>query len=224
MLVLQDPQKRHQLDRKQVAEVICALCDTQQPVSASCSSCGVTFGRYSCMQVGSKLQVGTLQLGSWFAWVSAYCAVEISHGLYHVQSELLAAAVGVTQVSPSVNPMYVCHMPWFIRYTAVEHRQFLQTRHDTVCLCMQCNFFDDDTTKQQFHCNDCGICRVGGRANFFHCSTCNCCYSITLQDSHVCVTNSMHQNCPVCFEYLFDSIRPIAVLACGHTIHQVGVS
>jgi RING finger/CHY zinc finger protein 1 len=88
---------------------------------------------------------------------------------------------------------------------------------------MQCHFFDDDTSKQQFHCGDCGICRVGGRANFFHCSTCNCCYSVTLQDSHVCVTNSMHQNCPVCFEYLFDSIRPIAVLPCGHTIHQVGV-
>lgn len=42
------------------------------------------------------------------------------------------------------------------------------------------------------------------------------------QASHVCVANSMHQNCPVCFEYLFDSVRPIAVLPCGHTIHQVG--
>jgi hypothetical protein len=37
----------------------------------------------------------------------------------------------------------------------------------------------------------------------------------------VCVQNSMHQNCPVCFEYLFDSVRPITVLLCGHTIHQV---
>lgn len=87
--------------------------------------------------------------------------------------------------------------------------------------CRDCNFFDDDTSKQQFHCADCGICRVGGRSNFFHCATCNCCYSTSLQDSHVCVTNSMHQNCPVCFEYLFDSIRPISVLGCGHTIHQV---
>jgi hypothetical protein len=70
-------------------------------------------------------------------------------------------------------------------------------------------------------CPCCPACRVGGRTNFFHCSTCNCCYSISLRDSHVCVTNSMHQNCPVCFEYLFDSIRPISVLPCGHTIHQV---
>ena len=30
----------------------------------------------------------------------------------------------------------------------------------------------------------------------------------------------MRQNCPVCFEYLFDSVRPTAVLSCGHTIHS----
>ena len=36
----------------------------------------------------------------------------------------------------------------------------------------------------------------------------------------MCVENSMRQNCPVCFEYLFDSVRPTAVLPCGHTIHS----
>ena len=40
------------------------------------------------------------------------------------------------------------------------------------------------------------------------------------QNNHVCVENSMRQNCPVCFEYLFDSVRPTAVLPCGHTIHS----
>ncbi|OVA04355.1 zinc finger protein [Macleaya cordata] len=29
--------------------------------------------------------------------------------------------------------------------------------------CEVCKFYDDDTEKGQFHCNDCGICRVGGR-------------------------------------------------------------
>lgn len=87
--------------------------------------------------------------------------------------------------------------------------------------CLVCNFFDDDVSKKQFHCDECGICRVGGRSNFFHCATCNCCYSVSLRGSHVCVTNSMHSNCPVCCEFLFDSISPIAVLPCGHTIHQV---
>ncbi len=42
-----------------------------------------------------------------------------------------------------------------------------------------------------------GICRVGGRDRFFHCSTCGCCYDKELQDNHVCVENSMRQNCPV---------------------------
>ena len=26
--------------------------------------------------------------------------------------------------------------------------------------------------------------------------------------------------CPICFEYLFDSVQPTAVLPCGHTIHS----
>lgn len=47
--------------------------------------------------------------------------------------------------------------------------------------CNKCNFFDDDTSKEQFHCTDCGICRVGGRENFFHCGTCGCCYGVVLR-------------------------------------------
>ena len=33
--------------------------------------------------------------------------------------------------------------------------------------CLKCCFFEDDTSKQQFHCAACGICRVGGVDNFF---------------------------------------------------------
>lgn len=47
--------------------------------------------------------------------------------------------------------------------------------------CLECNLFDDDTTKQQYHCALCGICRVGGVDNFFHCATCGCCFSKNLQ-------------------------------------------
>ncbi len=91
---VQDPKKRHELDRKKVTELVCALCDTQQPVSQQCQNCSVTFGEYTCME---------------------------------------------------------------------------------------CVFFDDDTKKKQFHCDDCGICRVGGREKFFHCKTCGCCYDKKLQ-------------------------------------------
>lgn len=73
--------------------------------------------------------------------------------------------------------------------------------------CSVCNLYDDDLSKQQFHCEKCGICRVGGRDNFFHCDTCGACYSVELRNNHVCVPNSMQRDCPICYEYLFDSLE-----------------
>jgi RING finger/CHY zinc finger protein 1 len=49
---------------------------------------------------------------------------------------------------------------------------------------------------------------------------CGCCFSKSIQRSHRCVERSMHANCPVCLEFMFDSIAPIAVMRCGHTIHE----
>lgn len=85
--------------------------------------------------------------------------------------------------------------------------------------CSTCKFFDDDVSKKQYHCVKCGICRVGGQENFFHCDRCDCCYSTWLKDSHICVERAMHQNCPICFEYLFDTTKEMIVLLCGHTMH-----
>ncbi|XP_072975424.1 E3 ubiquitin-protein ligase MIEL1 [Typha angustifolia] len=85
--------------------------------------------------------------------------------------------------------------------------------------CEVCKFYDDDTEKGQYHCNDCGICRVGGKDNFFHCQKCGSCYSVVLRDKHSCVENSMRHHCPICYEYLFDSLKETRVLQCGHTIH-----
>lgn len=86
--------------------------------------------------------------------------------------------------------------------------------------CKTCKLYDDDTSKRQYHCNGCGICRIGGRENFFHCYKCGCCYSVLLKDSHPCVEGAMHHDCPVCFEYLFESRNDVIVLPCGHTIHM----
>ncbi|XP_033138265.1 E3 ubiquitin-protein ligase RZFP34 isoform X2 [Brassica rapa] len=85
--------------------------------------------------------------------------------------------------------------------------------------CSKCKFFDDDLSKKQYHCDDCGICRTGGKENFFHCKRCRCCYSKVLEDKHRCLEGALHHNCPVCFEYLFDSTRDITVLRCGHAMH-----
>mmetsp|Transcript_45609 Transcript_45609/g.121263 ORF Transcript_45609/g.121263 Transcript_45609/m.121263 type:complete len:304 (-) Transcript_45609:425-1336(-) len=86
--------------------------------------------------------------------------------------------------------------------------------------CKICNFFDDEISKKPFHCEGCGICRVGGRENFFHCETCGCCYATELRNNHRCIQGSMHQNCPVCQENLFNSTSECRVLRCGHTMHR----
>ncbi|KAK2433852.1 CHY-type/CTCHY-type/RING-type Zinc finger protein [Trifolium repens] len=85
--------------------------------------------------------------------------------------------------------------------------------------CGTCKFFDDDISKQQYHCDECGICRTGGKDNFFHCKRCGCCYSKELKERHHCIERAMHHNCPICFEYLFDTLRDSSVLPCGHTMH-----
>ncbi|XP_010649778.1 E3 ubiquitin-protein ligase MIEL1 isoform X4 [Vitis vinifera] len=130
--MLRNPFDRHELVRHDVKQVICAVCDTEQPVAQVCTNCGVNMGEYFC---------------------------EV------------------------------------------------------------CKFYDDDTTKGQFHCDDCGICRVGGRDKFFHCKKCGCCYSVGLRDNHSCVENSMRHHCPICYEYLFDSLKDTTVMVCGHTMH-----
>ncbi|KAJ3681106.1 hypothetical protein LUZ60_015595 [Juncus effusus] len=86
--------------------------------------------------------------------------------------------------------------------------------------CNVCKFYDDDTRKEQFHCDDCGICRVGGGENYFHCPKCGSCYGLALQNMHECVENSMKHHCPICYEYLFDSLRETRILKCGHTMHK----
>ncbi|KAL2543550.1 CHY-type/CTCHY-type/RING-type Zinc finger protein [Forsythia ovata] len=77
------------------------------------------------------------------------------------------------------------------------------------------------TSKEQYHCNACGICRIGGAANFFHCDKCACCYAMCMKSSHLCVERAMHHNCPICLEYIFDSRDDVICLLCGHTMHKM---
>ncbi|EXC31811.1 hypothetical protein L484_020638 [Morus notabilis] len=42
-----------------------------------------------------------------------------------------------------------------------------------------------------------------------------CCYSKLMEDGHRRVEKAMHQNCPVCFQFLFDSTEMISILPCG---------
>ncbi|XP_050942933.1 E3 ubiquitin-protein ligase MIEL1 [Cucumis melo] len=132
MTSLSNPKDRHELVRRDIRQVVCLICNTEQEVAKVCRKCNVNMGEYFC---------------------------DI------------------------------------------------------------CKFYDDNTEKKQFHCDACGICRVGGRENFFHCERCGSCYSTPLRDNHTCVENSMKSYCPICWEFLFDSIKDTTVMPCGHTIH-----
>lgn len=85
--------------------------------------------------------------------------------------------------------------------------------------CEVCRLFDDHE-RGQFHCRDCGICRVGGEENFFHCMRCDMCLGIQLRDSHKCVEKSSRSACPICYEDIHTSRIPSHVPACGHLIHS----
>ena len=85
--------------------------------------------------------------------------------------------------------------------------------------CLECCLFDDDTSKEQYHCQGCGICRVGGKENFNHCNTCGYCINKSIQGSHKCIPNVSKSGCPVCMDDLHSSREGITVPSCGHLIH-----
>lgn len=79
--------------------------------------------------------------------------------------------------------------------------------------CSKCKLWDDDCSKSIYHCDDCGICRIGkglGK-DFFHCHNCNVCMSITLQDQHRCIEDATQCDCPICGEFMFTSTETVVL-------------
>lgn len=81
--------------------------------------------------------------------------------------------------------------------------------------CELCRLFDDND-KGQFHCYQCGICRIGGPQNFQHCTQCDICFQIG--SSHKCIEKCSRSNCPICLEDLH-SHGECQKLHCGHMMH-----
>ncbi|XP_048960993.1 RING finger and CHY zinc finger domain-containing protein 1 isoform X9 [Canis lupus dingo] len=84
--------------------------------------------------------------------------------------------------------------------------------------CSICHLFDKD--KKQYHCENCGICRIGPKEDFFHCLKCNLCLAMNLQGKHKCIENVSRQNCPICLEDIHTSRVVAHVLPCGHLLHR----
>ncbi|KAJ5086369.1 hypothetical protein NUU61_007676 [Penicillium alfredii] len=88
--------------------------------------------------------------------------------------------------------------------------------------CEICKLWDNDGKKSIYHCNDCGICRIGqglGK-DFFHCKTCCVCLPISIEITHRCIERSTQCDCPICGEYMFTSPETVVVVRCGHSIHH----
>lgn len=111
--------------------------------------------------------------------------------------------------------------------------------------CDICKLWDNDGKKSIYHCNDCGICRIGqglGK-DFFHCKvrrltpgfrqrpssrshdtnkpqTCCVCLPISIEDTHRCIERSTQCDCPICGDYMFTSPETVVVMRCGHSIHS----
>jgi len=127
-----DEEQKHPLKREDVTMVECSQCGERQGVTASCSNCGLQFGKY---------------------------------------------------------------------------------------FCFECKLYDDED-RQQFHCEGCGICRVGGRSNYFHCHRCDMCLPNNLEGKHKCVEKVSRSNCPVCQEDIHTSRIPSQIPPCNHLIHK----
>jgi hypothetical protein len=85
--------------------------------------------------------------------------------------------------------------------------------------CAVCKFFDD-SKKNVFHCEKCGICRAGKSEDSFHCDKCNSCVKRKYQATHKCHEDALRGNCPCCLEHLHSSVRPVLFMKCGHAMHS----
>eukprot|EP01056_Protomagalhaensia_sp_Gyna25_P005501 Protomagalhaensia_sp_Gyna_25__5500@NODE_733_length_2736_cov_53_536522_g572_i0_p1_GENE_NODE_733_length_2736_cov_53_536522_g572_i0NODE_733_length_2736_cov_53_536522_g572_i0_p1_ORF_typecomplete_len225_score7_48zfRING_2/PF13639_6/2_3e11zfCHY/PF05495_12/1_5e09zfC3HC4/PF00097_25/3_7e03zfC3HC4/PF00097_25/8e03zfC3HC4/PF00097_25/1_6e02zfC3HC4/PF00097_25/5e02zfC3HC4/PF00097_25/2_4e08zfC3HC4_2/PF13923_6/74zfC3HC4_2/PF13923_6/7_6e08zfRING_UBOX/PF13445_6/4_2e03zfRING_UBOX/PF13445_6/1_8e03zfRING_UBOX/PF13445_ len=86
--------------------------------------------------------------------------------------------------------------------------------------CSGCYIWDN-TMRDIFHCEACGICRVGHRSRVFHCDGCGTCLDKVMQNKHRCLKDGMKADCAICLDPLFQSKTPTCQLPrCGHSFHQ----
>uniref|UniRef100_A0A7S0ZKZ4 Uncharacterized protein n=1 Tax=Timspurckia oligopyrenoides TaxID=708627 RepID=A0A7S0ZKZ4_9RHOD len=87
--------------------------------------------------------------------------------------------------------------------------------------CATCKFYDNDANKSIYHCDKCGMCRIGKGVGVdnVHCDKCNACVSVDAIQRHHCLERSLEVDCPICSGYLFTSTLPVVFMRCGHTMH-----
>lgn len=88
--------------------------------------------------------------------------------------------------------------------------------------CEKCKLYDNDANKSVYHCDRCGICRLGLGlgVDYYHCDGCNACISVLLENDHECIEDRTKCDCPICNEFMFTLEKKVVFMACGHAIHQ----
>ncbi|KAJ2900439.1 hypothetical protein IWW38_000492 [Coemansia aciculifera] len=86
--------------------------------------------------------------------------------------------------------------------------------------CSTCRLIDDGPDKDIFHCEQCGICLSGRREDYYHCSVCDACVAVDAREEHSCRENRLKCTCPICDEWLSDSVLSIVQPKCQHLMHE----
>jgi RING finger and CHY zinc finger domain-containing protein 1 len=94
-------------------------------------------------------------------------------------------------------------------YTCANCGLLLASYHCTIC-----NHLD---YRNVFHCELCGVCRLGRKDDYSHCDTCNIC--VTKNATHCCFEFNSGE-CPCCNESIPQSRTEVISLPCGHVIHK----
>lgn len=88
--------------------------------------------------------------------------------------------------------------------------------------CDVCHLYiGKETGRLAFHCDLCGMCRVGKRDAWQHCHVCGTCLLRETFDTHICLENCMKQRCAVCQEDMMTSVKPCEPMRCGHFMHRI---
>jgi RING finger and CHY zinc finger domain-containing protein 1 len=83
--------------------------------------------------------------------------------------------------------------------------------------CEICRLYDN-INKGQFHCFECGFCRIN-KDTSYHCKICKICLNISSKDNHEC-TEQHELECMICYESLFTTTKSVCKLKCNHSIHN----
>jgi hypothetical protein len=86
--------------------------------------------------------------------------------------------------------------------------------------CLKCSLYEHNINKNIYHCDLCGICRIGNKNEYKHCIKCNICWCIKSYENHPCKIDQKHNECIICLNDCWGSQMTPSILQCGHSFHQ----